>query len=59
MKFCLEIWGTNYEKIKDTCILAEKLGYDGFFYGESLTDIDLDCWTVLSSLINVTSKIKI
>ncbi len=59
MKFCLEIWGTNYEKLKDTCIFAEKLGYDGFFYGESLTDIDLDCWTVLSSLINVTSKIKI
>jgi alkanesulfonate monooxygenase SsuD/methylene tetrahydromethanopterin reductase-like flavin-dependent oxidoreductase (luciferase family) len=59
MKFCLEIWGTNYEKIKDTCIFAEKNGYDGFFYGESLTNIDLDCWTVLSSLINITSTIKI
>ena len=59
MKFCLEVWGTNYEKIKETCIFAEKSGYDGFFYGESLTDIDLDCWTVLSSLINITSKIKI
>ena len=31
MKFCLEIWGTNYEKIKNTCIFAEKNGYDGFF----------------------------
>jgi len=59
MKFCLEIWGTNYDKIKETCIFAERSGYDGFFYGESLTDIDLDCWTVLSSLINITSKIKI
>jgi alkanesulfonate monooxygenase SsuD/methylene tetrahydromethanopterin reductase-like flavin-dependent oxidoreductase (luciferase family) len=59
MKFCLEIWGTNYEKIKDTCIFAEKNGYDGFFYGESLTNIDLDCWTILSSLINITSTIKI
>jgi len=59
MKFCLEIWGTNYEKIKDTCLFAEKNGYDGFFYGESLTNIDLDCWTVLSSLINITSTIKI
>jgi len=59
MKFCLEIWGTNYEKIKDTCIFAEKNGYDGFFYGESLANIDLDCWTVLSSLINITSKIKL
>jgi len=51
--------GTNYEKIKDTCIFAEKNGYDGFFYGESLANIDLDCWTVLSSLINITSKIKL
>jgi alkanesulfonate monooxygenase SsuD/methylene tetrahydromethanopterin reductase-like flavin-dependent oxidoreductase (luciferase family) len=59
MKFCLEIWGTNCEKIKDTCIFAEKNGYDGFFYGESLANIDLDCWTVLSSLINITSKIKL
>ena len=59
MKFCLEVWGTNYETIKETCRFAEKSGYDGFFYGESLTDIDLDCWTVLSSLINITSKIKL
>jgi hypothetical protein len=41
--FCLEVWGTDYNKIKNTCILAEKLGYDGFYYGESLADIDLDC----------------
>ena len=27
--FCLEVWGTDYTKIKNTCILAEKLGYDG------------------------------
>jgi alkanesulfonate monooxygenase SsuD/methylene tetrahydromethanopterin reductase-like flavin-dependent oxidoreductase (luciferase family) len=59
MKFCLEIWGTNYEKIKNICIFAEKNGYDGFFYGESLANIDLDCWTVLSSLINITNRIKL
>jgi hypothetical protein len=29
------------------CILAEKLGYHGFYYCESLADIDLDCWTVI------------
>ena len=34
MKFCLEVWGTNYDKIKETCIFAERSGYDGFFYGE-------------------------
>jgi alkanesulfonate monooxygenase SsuD/methylene tetrahydromethanopterin reductase-like flavin-dependent oxidoreductase (luciferase family) len=57
--FCLEVWGTDYNKIKDMCILAEKLGYDGFFYGESLADIDLDCWTILSNLSAVTDKIKL
>jgi alkanesulfonate monooxygenase SsuD/methylene tetrahydromethanopterin reductase-like flavin-dependent oxidoreductase (luciferase family) len=57
--FCLEVWGTDYNKIKDTCLFAEKLGYDGFFYGESLADIDLDCWTILSNLSAVTDKIKL
>ncbi len=59
MRLCLEVWGTDYDKIKETCILAEKLGYYGFYYGESLADIDLDCWTVLSSLASVTSRIKL
>lgn len=57
--FCLEVWGTEYNKIKDTCILAEKLGYYGFYYGESLADIDLDCWTVISNLSAITNRIKI
>jgi alkanesulfonate monooxygenase SsuD/methylene tetrahydromethanopterin reductase-like flavin-dependent oxidoreductase (luciferase family) len=59
MRLCLEVWGTDYDKIKETCVLAEKLGYYGFYYGESLADIDLDCWTVLSSLSSVTSQIKL
>ena len=57
--FCLEVWGTDYNKIKDTCILAEKVGYDGFYYGESLADIDLDCWTIISNLSAITNKIKL
>ena len=59
MRFCLEVWGTDYNKIKETCILAEKLGYYGFYYGEALPHIDLDCWTVISSLIAFTRKIKL
>ncbi len=55
----MEVWGTDYTKIKDTCIVAEKLGYNGFFYGESLSDIDLDCWTVLSNLSALTTDIKL
>jgi alkanesulfonate monooxygenase SsuD/methylene tetrahydromethanopterin reductase-like flavin-dependent oxidoreductase (luciferase family) len=57
--FCLEVWGTDYNKVKDTCILAEKLGYDDFYYGESLADIDLDCWTIISNLSAITDKIKL
>ena len=57
--FCLEVWGTDYNKIMETCILAEKLGYDGFYYGESLADIDLDCWTIISNLSALTNKIKL
>jgi alkanesulfonate monooxygenase SsuD/methylene tetrahydromethanopterin reductase-like flavin-dependent oxidoreductase (luciferase family) len=58
-KFCLEVWGTDLNRIKDTCIAAEELGYDGFFYGESLADVDLDCWTLLSNLSALTHKIKL
>jgi alkanesulfonate monooxygenase SsuD/methylene tetrahydromethanopterin reductase-like flavin-dependent oxidoreductase (luciferase family) len=59
MQFCLEIWGTDYEKIKETCILAEKLGYYGFYYGESLAEIDLDCWSIISNLSAITTRIKL
>ena len=57
--FCLEVWGTEYSKIKEICLLAEKLGYYGFYYGESLADIDLDCWTIISNLSAITWKIKL
>jgi alkanesulfonate monooxygenase SsuD/methylene tetrahydromethanopterin reductase-like flavin-dependent oxidoreductase (luciferase family) len=57
--FCLEVWGTDYSKIKSTCLLAEKLGYYGFYYGESLAEIDLDCWTVISNLSAITNRIKL
>jgi alkanesulfonate monooxygenase SsuD/methylene tetrahydromethanopterin reductase-like flavin-dependent oxidoreductase (luciferase family) len=56
---CLEIWGTEYNKIKEICLLAEKLGYYGFYYGESLADIDLDCWTIISNLSAITQRIKL
>ena len=58
-RFCLEVWGTEYSKIKEICLLAEKLGYYGFYYGESLADIDLDCWTIISNLSAITRKIKL
>lgn len=58
-RFCLEIWGTDYKKIKEICLLAEQLGFYGFYYGESLSEVDLDCWTVTSNLSAVTRTIKL
>ncbi len=59
MRFCLEVWGTDYTKIKNTCLRAEELGYDAFYYGESLAELDLDCWTVLAGLAAETGSIKL
>jgi alkanesulfonate monooxygenase SsuD/methylene tetrahydromethanopterin reductase-like flavin-dependent oxidoreductase (luciferase family) len=59
VQFCLEIWGADYEKIKETCIVAEKLGYYGFYYGESLAEIDLDSWSIISNLSAVITRIKL
>jgi alkanesulfonate monooxygenase SsuD/methylene tetrahydromethanopterin reductase-like flavin-dependent oxidoreductase (luciferase family) len=59
MRYCLEIWGTDYEKIKEACLLAEKLGYYGFYYGESLAEIDLDCWSIISNLSAITKMIRL
>jgi alkanesulfonate monooxygenase SsuD/methylene tetrahydromethanopterin reductase-like flavin-dependent oxidoreductase (luciferase family) len=59
MQYCLEVWGTDYERIKEACILAERLGYHGFYYGESLAEIDLDCWSVISNLSAITNTIKL
>jgi hypothetical protein len=57
VQLCLEVWGTEYEKIKATCIRAEKLGFYGFYYGESFADID--CWTIISALVPQTNRIKL
>ena len=59
MQFCLEVWGIDYAKIKETCLLAEKLEYHGFYYGESLSEIDLDCWSIISNLSAITKTIKL
>lgn len=52
-------YGEPITRKLETCILAEKLGYYGFYYGEALAPLDLDCWTVISSLVALTNKIKL
>lgn len=38
--------------------LAGDRGYYGLLFGEYIIDLDLDCWTVLSTLLSLTIKIK-
>ncbi len=40
-------------------MLAEQLGLDGFYYGESPHDLNLDCWTTLAGLAVATERIRL
>ncbi|MBT8241996.1 MAG: LLM class flavin-dependent oxidoreductase [Acidimicrobiia bacterium] len=57
MKVALEVWSSDYGQVESTCLLAESLGLDAFYYGESPHDLNLDCWTTLAGLARATDRI--
>lgn len=59
MKVALEVWSSRYDQTETTCLLAESLGFDAFYYGESPHDLNLDCWTTLAALARATNQIRI
>ncbi|MFW2381090.1 MAG: LLM class flavin-dependent oxidoreductase, partial [Acidimicrobiales bacterium] len=59
MKVALEVWSSDYGQIESTCLLAESLGLDAFYYGESPNDLNLDCWTTLAALAHATERIRL
>ncbi len=59
MRFALEVWSNDWERIEGTCRLAERLGYDAFYYGESPTGLNLECWAILSALARSTRRIRL
>lgn len=59
MKVALEVWSARYDEVVATCRLAEHLGLDGFYYGESPHGLNLDCWTTLAGLAAVTERIRL
>ena len=59
MQLAVEVWGGTYEQICRTAQLAEARGVDGFYYGESLTDLDLDAWQVLAGLAGCTKSLSL
>ncbi len=59
MRVALEVWSSRYDEVEATCRLAESLGIDAFYYGESPHDLNLDCWTTLGALAASTERIRI
>jgi len=59
MRIALEVWTSNFSLARDTCLRAESLGFDGFYYGESPTGLNLDCWTTLAALARDTTTIRL
>jgi len=59
MRFALEVWSKSWREIERTAERAEQLGYHAFYYGESPTDLNLDCWSVLAALARTTRTIRI
>ncbi len=59
MRVALEVWSSSYAEVEATCRLAEDLGVDGFYYGESPHGLNLDCWTTLGALARATERIRL
>lgn len=59
MQVALEVWSSNFKQVEATCLLAESLGIDAFYYGESPHDLNLDCWTTLGALAQSTERIRL
>ncbi len=59
MLIALEVWSNNYRQVEATCVLAEQLGFDAFYYGESPNDLNLECWTILAALARSTDRIRL
>jgi len=59
MRIALEVWSSDYDEIEATCLAAEQLGFEAFYYGESPTDLNLECWSVLAALARATSTIRL
>jgi alkanesulfonate monooxygenase SsuD/methylene tetrahydromethanopterin reductase-like flavin-dependent oxidoreductase (luciferase family) len=59
MRVALEVWSTSYTRVEATCVLAESLGFDALYYGESPHNLNLECWTTLAGLARATDRIRL
>ncbi|MDH3295034.1 MAG: LLM class flavin-dependent oxidoreductase [Acidimicrobiia bacterium] len=59
MRIALEVWSSDFDQVLATCHRAEELGLDGFYYGESPHDLNLECWATLAALAQATTSIRL
>ncbi len=59
MKVAVEVWSSDFTRVEATCQLADSLGIDAFYYGESPHELNLDCWTTLAALARSTERIRL
>jgi alkanesulfonate monooxygenase SsuD/methylene tetrahydromethanopterin reductase-like flavin-dependent oxidoreductase (luciferase family) len=57
-KFSLEI-GVSLDSLETVSTKAEELGFDGIFYGDSLSSYRLECWTALAIISSYTKSIRL
>lgn len=59
MRVALEVWSNDLGQVESTCRLAEELGFDALYFGESPHDLNLECWTTLAALARSTDRIRL
>ncbi len=59
MEIGLEVWGNDVDQLLAVCRHADDVGIELFAYGESPHDLNLECWTVLTTLAAATERIRL
>ena len=59
MRLAVEVWSADADQVITTAVRADQLGIDAFYYGESPTGLNLDCWTLLAALAGATAAIRL
>jgi alkanesulfonate monooxygenase SsuD/methylene tetrahydromethanopterin reductase-like flavin-dependent oxidoreductase (luciferase family) len=58
-RLAVEVWGNDHRQLDDTARAAEELGFEALYYGESPTPLNLETATVLASLAERTTALRI
>lgn len=59
LRIALEVWGHDYGRLVDTARVAERLGFDAVYLGESPHGLNLETWTALGGVAEATASIRL